>query len=103
MAVRKGLTFKTKDRDNKRRKDAKENGVILERATKGLGLGTASSKSVGTVQPRRKRLQEIGAPSVGKFRNGALTLSKSDIQGMQGRGDLRRDKQRSGGKFGKRN
>lgn len=72
LAQRKGILAKSAERDTNRRREAKENGVILEKATK--------SKSR---EPKRQR--EIGAPTVGKFSRGMLTLSKKDLSDIVGR------------------
>lgn len=74
MSQRKGITAKASGREESRRKEAKENGVILERATKGR-------KDI----PDTKRQRGIGAPSVGRFKGGMLTLSKRDVIEIQGR------------------
>ncbi|KAL8926751.1 MAG: hypothetical protein Q9208_002825 [Pyrenodesmia sp. 3 TL-2023] len=72
LAQRKGILAKSAERDTSRRREAKENGVILEKATK--------SKSR---EPKRQR--GIGAPTVGKFSRGMLTLSKKDLSNIVGR------------------
>ncbi|KAL5421261.1 hypothetical protein PMIN04_005738 [Paraphaeosphaeria minitans] len=69
MSHRKGISAKTKMRDYKRRVEAKENGITLEKEQK-------VRKSVG------KRDRGVGAPSVGKFKGGTLTLSKKDLRGL---------------------
>ena len=71
MTQRKGMHVKATEREQTRRKDALENGIILEKA-----------KSVKGKDP--KRLRGIGAPSVGKFRGGMLKLSKKDVEEIQG-------------------
>lgn len=67
MSQRKGITAKAQLREDLRRKEAKENGIILEKEKK---KGKA---------PATRRDRGIGGPSVGKFKNGALTLSKKDV------------------------
>lgn len=74
MSQRKGIAAKASGREESRRKEAKENGVILERATKGR------KDIIDT-----KRQRGIGAPSVGRFKGGMLTLSKRDVIEIQGR------------------
>jgi hypothetical protein len=69
MSHRKGISMKTKMRDDKRRSEAKENGITLEKEQK-------ERKAVG------KRDRGVGAPSVGKFKGGTLTLSKKDLRGL---------------------
>ncbi|KAF2860925.1 hypothetical protein K470DRAFT_264117 [Piedraia hortae CBS 480.64] len=69
MQHRKGIIAKKDQREIKRRKEAKENGVILERLQK-------------TKTKQRKRERGIGVPSVGKFRGGTLKLSSNDIRSI---------------------
>lgn len=74
MSQRKGIAAKASGREESRRKEAKENGVILAKATKGR------KDIIDT-----KRQRGIGAPSVGRFKGGMLTLSKRDVIEIQGR------------------
>lgn len=69
MSHRKGINAKTKMRDDKRRSEAKENGITLEK-----------EKKVRKVAGKRER--GVGAPTVGKFKGGTLTLSKKDLRGL---------------------
>lgn len=69
-AHRIGMTKKADRREVLRRKEAKENGVILEKASK-------KSKNA-----RRERAVDV--PGVGKFSGGTLKLSKRDISSIQG-------------------
>ncbi|KAL1623955.1 pre-rRNA processing and 40S ribosomal subunit assembly [Neofusicoccum ribis] len=55
MAHRKGIKAKASEREEKRRREARENGIILERAKK---------EKVGE---ERKRERGVGGPGVGKF------------------------------------
>ncbi|KAL8687517.1 MAG: hypothetical protein Q9218_006334 [Villophora microphyllina] len=71
LAQRKGIRAKAVERDEGRRREAKENGIILEKVAK--------SKANG---PKRER--GIEAPSVGKFSRGMLTLSKKDVASIVG-------------------
>lgn len=73
MSQRRGISAKAFGREETRRKEAKENGVILEKVAKG-------SKDIET-----KRQRGIGAPSVGRFKGGMLKLSKRDVIEIQGR------------------
>lgn len=72
LAQRKGIVAKAAERNETRRREAKENGIILERVTKSKGR-----------DPKRQR--EIGAPTVGRFSRGMLTLSKKDVTDIVGR------------------
>lgn len=72
LAQRKGILAKTAERDTYRRREAKDNGVVLEKAPK--------SKS-----RESKRQRDIGAPTIGRFSRGMLTLSKKDLGDIVGR------------------
>jgi hypothetical protein len=75
MSHRKGISAKSQEREMKRRTEAKEAGIVLEkevRKKKGGGDG--------------ERDRGLGAPSVGKFRGGMLTLSKKDVRDITGGG-----------------
>ena len=68
---RRGINAKAEYREEKRRREAKENGIVLEKpAPKKAAAG------------RRER--GVGGPSVGKFAGGTLNLSKRDISAIQG-------------------
>ncbi|KAF2404736.1 hypothetical protein EJ06DRAFT_504173 [Trichodelitschia bisporula] len=72
MAHRKGIVRKGAERETKRRKEAKEAGIVLEVAQKAKG------KSVG----RRERA--VDAPAVGRFRGGTLVLNSRDVASIEG-------------------
>ena len=82
MAHRKGIIAKQGEREDKRRREARENGIILEKA-----------KMKRTGEGRRDR--GVGAPAVGKFTGGTLQLSKKDISDIEG------PKRRSAGSSGR--
>jgi hypothetical protein len=71
MAHRRGILSKDFDRETKRRKEAAESGVVLEKAR-------AVAKFT---KPREKG---IGGPNIGKFRSGTLTLNSRDLRSIQG-------------------
>lgn len=77
MSHRKGIEGARRDRDAKRRREAKENGIILEKATSG---------GSGKKGPQRSARGEraVDAPAVGKLRNGMLRLSKRDVAEING-------------------
>lgn len=77
MAMRKGIVAKKSELEDKRRREAKENGIILEKATK------TKSKAVEKASGK-KRDRGVGAPGVGRFSGGTLTLSKKDIYDIEG-------------------
>ena len=72
MSHRKGISARATDKEARRRQEAKENGIILERAAK-------------SKKPEEKRARGVGAPTIGKFKAGTLRLSKQDLSGMKGR------------------
>lgn len=72
MSHRKGILAKQSEKEERRRGEARENGIILEKAR------MAPKKSDG------KRDRGVGAPGVGKFLGGTLKLSKRDIFDIEG-------------------
>lgn len=72
LSQRRGIARKVAEKEESRRRDAKENGVILEKAIKKRSGGDA------------RRQRGIGAPSVGRFKGGTLKLSKQDVREIQG-------------------
>ncbi|PMD24348.1 hypothetical protein NA56DRAFT_34635 [Hyaloscypha hepaticicola] len=71
MSHRKGIIAKQSEKEDKRRREARENGIILEKAQ-------MKKSSEG------KRDRGVGAPGVGRFSGGTLTLSKKDISEIEG-------------------
>ncbi len=71
LAHRKGITAKVVGREGKRRQEAAESGIVLEKAK----FATKFSK------PREKA---IAGPMVGKFKGGTLSLGKQDLRTIQG-------------------
>ena len=74
MSHRKGMSSKAVSKEEARRREARENGIILERPT--------SSVKAGNTKTKRDR--GVGNPSVGKFVGGTLHLSKRDVRDIQG-------------------
>lgn len=74
IAQRKGILAKTTERENARRREALENGIVLEKAGQGRKK----------IEVKKKRERGVGGPSVGKFRGGTLSLSKKDVAQIQG-------------------
>ncbi len=72
LAQRKGITAKATEREELRRREAQENGIILEKVAKSKKKGDSM------------RQRGIGAPSVGKFQGGMLKLSKKDVAEIEG-------------------
>lgn len=73
MSHRKGIKAKQSKHEEKRRKEARENGIILEKA-----------KISAKTSWERKRERGVGGPGVGKFMGGTLKLSKKDIFDIEG-------------------
>ena len=73
MAHRKGIIAKKTEKEETRRRDARENGIILEKARVVEKKGKDTRKDRG-----------VGGPGVGKFSGGTLTLSKKDISDIEG-------------------
>lgn len=71
-AHRRGINAKAASKEDKRRREAKENGIVLEKPSK----VTKSSNS-------GRRDRGIGGSSIGKFSGGTLNLSKQDLSSMQ--------------------
>lgn len=72
MAHRKGMIAKQNEREEKRRREAKENGIILEKP------------KIGKKSFEGKRDRGVGGPGIGKFSGGTLKLSKKDIFDIEG-------------------
>ncbi|KAL7626927.1 pre-rRNA processing and 40S ribosomal subunit assembly [Parahypoxylon ruwenzoriense] len=81
MAHRKGIAAAAEARETKRRKEARENGIVLERPTT---KGKVTSKD--RRGPSRRRERPVDAPAVGRMRNGMLKLSQKDIASIQDNG-----------------
>lgn len=98
MGMRKGINASVAGKEAKRRREAKENGIVLEREEK----KDTRRRTAG------RREGDVDAPAVGRLRGAQLTLSKRDIMSMQGppTGGGGRDKKnrgrRGGGKKKKR-
>ena len=86
MSHRKGIEERAMVKEEVRRREAKENGIILEKEVKKKG------------GVKRKRDKGVDAPGMGTFRGGTLKLSKRDVEEIQGsgRGGERRRGRRKG-------
>lgn len=74
-AHRRGIKAKAASKEDRRRQEAKENGIILEKPSK-----VQKSSNNG----RRER--GVAGSSVGKFSGGTLNLNKDDIARVQASG-----------------
>ncbi|KAL3476107.1 hypothetical protein BJX99DRAFT_258815 [Aspergillus californicus] len=70
-SMRKGIKAKAVSKDDKRRREARENGIVLEKP--------APKKHINN----ERRERGVGGPSIGKFSGGTLNLSKHDISQVQ--------------------
>lgn len=86
-----GIAKKKEDRERERRKEAKENGVVLERVRREEVNGGAERRERG-----------VGAPAVGRFSGGTLRLSKRDVEGITGPKSSGRGGKGGRGRGGKR-
>ncbi|KAI8952822.1 hypothetical protein F4801DRAFT_189300 [Xylaria longipes] len=87
MSFRKGIQAAAEDRETKRRREARENGIVLERP------GALGKKAAGK---RTGPSRAIDAPAVGRMNGGMLKLGKRDIADIEGGGP------RKGGTFTKK-
>jgi hypothetical protein len=83
LSHRRGMQAKAEAREKMRRDEARENGVVLERAAKGKVRGA---------EKKGRRERGVGGPGVGRFRGGMLTLSRRDVRAIEG------PRERAGGK-----
>lgn len=98
MHMRKGITAAAVDREAKRRREAKESGVILERET---------GKKKTTKRDRRGGGGGGGGgfgPAVGRLKGAELRISERDVKKIEGTRDTfgRRGGKDSGRRGGKR-
>lgn len=75
MKMRKGMVAAADAREAKRRREARENGVILERDTSGKGKGRRRD---------RGRDAAVDRPGVGRFKGAELRLSEHDVKRIEG-------------------
>ncbi|KAK2823877.1 hypothetical protein FQN49_007530 [Arthroderma sp. PD_2] len=91
MSHRKGISAKATQKEETRRREAQENGIILERP------------SLAKSKPAVKRRERgVGGPSVGKFVGGTLKLSRRDVMAIQGPKTSRKGAKGTGRGKGKR-
>lgn len=70
LSHRKGISAKAVTREERRRRTATENGVVLE-------------KTKSETKPFKRREGGIGAPTIGKFKGGTLKLSSRDLRSIE--------------------
>lgn len=94
MSMRKGIQSAKKSREERRRREAWENGIVLER--KGGGAGTVDKK-------RKRGGATVDMPGIGRMRGAELSLSERDIQSLESSGGGSKGSRGRGGKaMGKR-
>jgi hypothetical protein len=82
--IRKGIAAAARERESKRRSEARENGVVLERQ-----VSKTAGRDKGGGDLRRRGVRGLDMPGVGKMRGAELKISKREarsIQGPQNRG-----------------
>lgn len=77
-AQRVGISKKAESREATRRREAKENGIVLERAAG--STNNSKKKAMGM----ERRVRGVDVPGVGRFSGGTLKLSRMDIANIQG-------------------
>ncbi|KAJ6781504.1 hypothetical protein PWT90_06320 [Aphanocladium album] len=77
MHMRKGIVAAAGAREAKRRREAKENGVILERSA-------AQGKKKGS---RGRQERGVHGPGIGRMRGAELRISESDVRKIEGSRD----------------
>ncbi|KAJ5833327.1 hypothetical protein N7474_001638 [Penicillium riverlandense] len=70
---RRGIKAKAATKEEKRRREAKENGIILEKPAPKVSKSSSGRRERG-----------VGGPTIGKFAGGTLNLGKRDLAAMQG-------------------
>lgn len=79
MNMRKGMVAAAEGREAKRRREAKENGVILEKSGgSGGGNGKAAKKK------QRPRERGVDGPAVGRMKGAELRISDRDVRKIEG-------------------
>lgn len=76
MGMRKGISAAREAKEDRRRREARENGIILEKAA-GQGAGKKGKRSKG------RGGVAVDMPGMGKFRDGELRLSKSEVRAVE--------------------
>ncbi|KAI6352948.1 hypothetical protein MCOR25_009258 [Pyricularia grisea] len=93
IAMRKGIVKAGADKEARRRREAKECGVILETAKSSGDRRRPASSTNGN-----RRSKDVGLPGVGRMRGAELRISAKDIRDVEGRrstgGEKRRKRRR---------
>ncbi|EGO57850.1 hypothetical protein NEUTE1DRAFT_81805 [Neurospora tetrasperma FGSC 2508] len=89
MNMRKGIKKASETYEQKRRREARENGIILEKAS-GKGKGNVKKRSGGD--------RPVDMPGIGRMRGAQLTISSREIRSMENSGPVGRGGRGMGGK-----
>ncbi|KAM0670801.1 hypothetical protein MY8738_005882 [Beauveria namnaoensis] len=82
MNMRKGIVAAARMREERRRREAKENGIILERS--GSGSGSGNGKKKGS---RARQEKGVHGPGIGRMRGAELRISEGDVRRIEGSRD----------------
>jgi hypothetical protein len=85
MAMRKGILGARAAREDKRRREAKENGIILEKETRGEG-GAGKGKPNKTKRKARASDLPVDMPGMGTMKGGELRLSRREVRAVETEG-----------------
>ena len=75
MGMRKGINTAAVTKEDKRRREAKENGIILEREAKKVKSGGVK---------KNRSLRPVDLPGVGKLRGAELRITERDVRSIEG-------------------
>jgi hypothetical protein len=101
-AIRKGIAAAERERESKRRSEARENGIVLERqADRARGLG--KGMDVQRIRRPGRGRGAVDMPGMGKMRGAELKISKREARTMESHErDERGPRNRRSGGRGKR-
>lgn len=80
MNMRKGINKAAETYEQKRRREARENGVILEKASGKGGKSGGGGRGGGK---KRGGDRAVDMPGIGKMRGAQLTISAREIRSME--------------------
>ncbi|KAF1731515.1 Protein FAF1 [Beauveria bassiana] len=84
MNMRKGIVAAARMREERRRREAKENGIILERSGSGSGSSGGNGKKKGS---RARQERGVHGPGIGRMRGAELRISEGDVRRIEGSRD----------------
>lgn len=73
MGMRKGISAVREAKEERRRREARENGIVLEKAA-AQGAGKKGKRPKGVA---------VDMPGMGRFKDGELRLSKSEVRAVE--------------------